>query len=82
MVPRVEGSNPFLHPKRSLKAAFFVGMQNQVEIIVYGAKFDRFHLLYIVPLLRGGANYLRKSFVEGIIVATFDAQIIKDNIKL
>lgn len=36
----------------------------------------------LVPLLRGGANYLRKSFVEGIIVATFDAQIIKDNIKL
>jgi len=50
--------------------------------LFHGAKFDRFHLLYIVPLLRGGANYLRKSFVEGIIVATFDAQIIKDNIKL
>lgn len=47
-----------------------------------GAKFDRFRLLYIVPLLRGGANYLRKSFVEGIIVATFDAQILKYNIKL
>lgn len=59
-------------------------MQNQVEIksLFNGAKFDRFRLLYIVPLLRGGANYLRKSFVEGIIVATFDAQIIKDNIKL
>ena len=41
-----------------------------------------FHLLYIVPLLRGEANYLRKSFVEGIIVATFDAQILKVNIKL
>ena len=51
-------------------------------VISGGAKFDRFHLLSIVPLLRGGANYLRKSFVEGIIVATFDAQIIKDNIKL
>lgn len=83
MVPRVEGSNPFLHPKRSLKSGLFLLVcRTRLKSLSHGAKFDRFRLLYIVPLLRGGANYLRKSFVEGIIVATFDAQIIKDNIKL
>ena len=59
----------------------------RLKSLFNGAKFDiflRFNNIFftLVPLLRGGANYLRKSFVEGIIVATFDAQIIKDNIKL
>lgn len=88
MVPRVEGSNPFLHPKRSLKSGLFLLVcRTRLKSLFNGAKFDiflRFNNIFftLVPLLRGGANYLRKSFVEGIIVATFDAQIIKDNIKL
>ena len=83
MVPRVEGSNPFLHPKRSLKSGLFLLVcRTRLKSLFHGAKFDRFRLLYIVPLLRGGENYLRKSFVDGIIVAIFDLQILKDNIKL
>lgn len=58
-------------------------MQNQVEIIVSWRKVRQIPpSLHCAIIARGGANYLRKSFVEGIIVATFDAQIIKDNIKL